>query len=846
MTEFEYDLTEDKYGEKLAITFDYDEEVKNRLKDLPWDTTHRTWNSEIKAWTIDLTPASIEIFESEFNVSIPDEYKPTEYDEEAAVEDALADTHDLSASGHGLTTYPANQRIDDVSTYVYDVLITAGEQAQSATERRQRAYTAMREIRETHDDQAPPMAYAGDLEVVALQPIPGDGSLESEGVRELKSAGERTLELLNYGERKQIRRLVEEAFKQQVTEKEFIVHGMDKILEDEPIPIQAGTGNFRLHERFDCAITVASSGHVYLHVNPKTRVQTDYTLDKVDNYRLYSGLRLVTTYNGRGYRLGGVQSERANDPIIDAETSVVDYHRDENPLVDADTVAAIDSANRRVVSTYPMGSGGQQIFPQELLALQGHTENLASFDEDFWSEAQPQMRRAASARVEDAVAFIQQLGDIPFDGTTVAFSGDVPVFTGDEHFRVEQLYETDADVLTFANGRIGSHPNEIESNGVYAPPPSFNVLYVYPQQLEGARADSFWDTFSQKLRSMGAEPDSRKDITFDPTPKSEAPGDVDIQVGHQIPSDHDFDAALVVLPPEEGALTSFYQPYDELKEVLAETGLHSQMIDRKSMNEIGYHKNIALGLISAAGGIPFTVAGSLPGDADLYLAFDAGEYFDDDDDGLQDGIRVGASVTAITNEGTVLGYAHTGPQAGERIPASALRRIARQSLLGYEERRDGAPEHIVIHRDGFMNDPIDPALELLDGRGISYDVVEVRKQAPARIVNQQSGFVNPDKGIACINDAQTLAYVVTYGQPEPLARGTTGTPRPITVEHKHGATDIETLTRQVYLLSQCHIGVANTTTRLPITTAYADRAATAAAKGHLPMTTDLETGIGFL
>ena len=57
---------------------------------------------------------------------------------------------------------------------------------------------------------------------------------------------------------------------------------------------------------------------------------------------------------------------------------------------------------------------------------------------------------------------------------------------------------------------------------------------------------------------------------------------------------------------------------------------------------------------------------------------------------------------------------------------------------------------------------------------------------------------------------------------------------------------IETLTRQVSLSSQCHIGIANTATRLSITTAHADRAATAAAKGHLPMTSDLETGIGFL
>jgi hypothetical protein len=882
MTEFSYDIIEDEYGEKLAIKFDYDEDIKDRLKGLAWDTTHRTWNPEVSAWTIELTPASIQAFEEEFDVNVPNEYKPDEstssageetatdtrpsnfqtaaeqssdipsegagckYDEEAAIEDALVDTRDISASGHGLTTYPASQQIDDVPVYVYNVLIATGDQAQSAAERRRRAYDAMREVREEYHDRAPPMAYAGDLEVVALHPIPGDGTLQTEGVRELQEAGERTLELSNQAEREQIQRLVEEAFKQRVAEQDFIVHGMNKILKGEPIPIHAGTGNFRLHERFDCGITVASSGRVYLHVNPKTRVQTEYTLDKLENHQLYPGLRLVTTYNGRGYRLGRVQSERARDPTIDAETSVVDYHRNDNPLVDDEIVERIDSANRRVVTAYPMGSGGRQTFPQELLALQGHTANLANFDGNFWEEAQPKMRRSASSRVEDAVEFAQRIGDIPFDGTTIAFPADAPLFAGDSHFRVEQLYETDAEVLKFANGRLGSHPKEVSQKGVYEPPASFNVLYVYPQQLEGDRADSFWDTFSRKLRSMGAEPEAREDVTFDPTPKSDGPGDVDIQVGRQISSNHDFDAALVVLPPEEGALTAFYQPYDELKEVLAEKGIHSQMMDRKSMNETGYHRNIALGLISAAGGIPFTVEGSLPGDADLYLAFDVGQYFDDDDDGLQDGIRVGASVTAITNAGAVLGYAHTGPQAGERIPASSLRRIARQSLLGYEERRGESPDHIAIHRDGFMNDPIESALEFLDERGITYDVVEVRKQAPARIVNQEGGLANPDKAIACINDEQHLAYISTYGQPEPLAKGTTGTPRPITVERKHGDTDIGTLTRQVYLLSQCHIGVANTTTRLPITTAYADRAATAAAKGHLPTTTDLETGIGFL
>jgi len=39
MTEFSYDIVEDEYGEKLAIEFEYDEDIKNRLKGLEWGTT---------------------------------------------------------------------------------------------------------------------------------------------------------------------------------------------------------------------------------------------------------------------------------------------------------------------------------------------------------------------------------------------------------------------------------------------------------------------------------------------------------------------------------------------------------------------------------------------------------------------------------------------------------------------------------------------------------------------------------------------------------------------------------------------------------------------------------------
>ncbi len=56
----------------------------------------------------------------------------------------------------------------------------------------------------------------------------------------------------------------------------------------------------------------------------------------------------------------------------------------------------------------------------------------------------------------------------------------------------------------------------------------------------------------------------------------------------------------------------------------------------------------------------------------------------------------------------------------------------------------------------------------------------------------------------------------------------------------------KTLTAQVYLLSQSHVGAMNSTARLPITTYYADRASEAAAEGYLPETSKLRQNIGFI
>jgi argonaute-like protein implicated in RNA metabolism and viral defense len=147
-----------------------------------------------------------------------------------------------------------------------------------------------------------------------------------------------------------------------------------------------------------------------------------------------------------------------------------------------------------------------------------------------------------------------------------------------------------------------------------------------------------------------------------------------------------------------------------------------------------------------------------------------------------------------------------------------------------------------------MNEDLTPVKELLAELSISYDIVEIRKQSPARILDLEDGKASvPDKGIAALNRDDRHAILASFGKPESQATSTyTGLPQPIQVELKEGDTDIETIVSQVYLLSQSHIGAVSATARLPITTYYADKASEAAAEGYLPPTTKLRENIGFL
>lgn len=774
----------------------------------------------------------------------------TEEDEiEAHIRDGSTDvqTPSTSKSNHAITTYKSENPLNSFTVHVYSLRAKSGYRPTECQEKRKETYSAIRAIRRRfNEDTEVPMALSGPLEFVSTEKL-SDAAVHSHDTEKFKTpsyGGERELDYSDAEDRDVAKRLFEEKIKVQARQEGYLAHSINSILDPDPVQLR-GDYDFSIHRKYESGIEIAKDGYVYFHINPRHKFESDLTLDQIADEMITPGLRVTTTYNHRGHRVRYLSSDKARDKTIDnGNQSVVEYHRG-NPDVPTPQVDEIEQANRRVVHAAPQGQGKPGDFPQELLALQGHSENLAKFAEGFWNEAQKETRISPNNRISRSKQFIDDLGTIKLQANQISFDTKITGFSGDSNYQVKRLYETDENIIQFGDGHTGAHPKEYNNKNypAYEPPNSFKLAYIVPEPLkEDDRASKLWNNLSKQLDRLDSSVDEKTEFLYDPTDEASK---IAIDVGSKIGRDHDFDAAFMVLPPKEQE-DFFSNPYGEIKKSLAENDLPSQMAHIDTFQDNYTHANIALGVLAAAGGIPFTVEDTMPGNTDLFIGIDVTRTYDSEFDN-KNGVHIGASTTAIYRDGTILGYTSTQAQTGESLPGDDLRDIIRQVITGFKEEHDELPTHIAIHRDGFMNEDLDEVKELLDELNISYDIVEVRKQAPMRILKySQTDFETPDKGVAAVSRNEPRAILATFGNPEFLADRGSGTPRPITVERVGGSTDIETLSKQVYLLSQSHIGVQNTTIRLPITTYYADKASEAAANKHLPPTKGLRKGVGYI
>jgi len=291
------------------------------------------------------------------------------------------------------------------------------------------------------------------------------------------------------------------------------------------------------------------------------------------------------------------------------------------------------------------------------------------------------------------------------------------------------------------------------------------------------------------------------------------------ETAHKIKNSKGVNFAISVIPididEEDFYNDSVNSLYDSFKRVFADLNIPSQMLSLSMVNDLNTKnityrlQNIILGILSKSGGVPWILEKPLD-NVDCFIGLDVGTQ--------EKGIHYPACSVCLDGQGNLIGYYSTNvAQNGEKIDTNSLQTIFNNVLMSYKQTHGEFPKHIVIHRDGFSHEENNWYTEYFGRRNIEFDLVEIRKNISVRLLeeNQISNNMNPEGGSAVIKN--NTAYIITTDVKPHL-----GAPRPLLLVHRHGNLSMKSITRQIYVLSEMHIGSMRTS-RLPLTTLYADK-----------------------
>lgn len=291
------------------------------------------------------------------------------------------------------------------------------------------------------------------------------------------------------------------------------------------------------------------------------------------------------------------------------------------------------------------------------------------------------------------------------------------------------------------------------------------------------------------------------------------------EIAHEISNISDVNFAIAVLPleldEEDYYDDSVASPYDSFKKVFADLRIPSQMVSLNMVKDLGNKnvkyrlQNLILGILCKSGGIPWILESPMDG-VDCFIGLDVGTQ--------EKGIHYPACSVCLDGRGNLIGYYSTNnAQSGEIIEVKSLETIFNSVLTAYKKVNGDYPKHIVIHRDGFSREESTWYDSYFSRRNIKFDVVEVRKNIPLRLIDMEavSEEMNPASGSAIIKGNE--AYLISTE-----VKSFLGAPRPLLLVHRKGELSMESIVRQIYVLSEMHIGSMRTS-RLPLTILYADK-----------------------
>lgn len=763
-----------------------------------------------------------------------DNFNPTE-DSKIKIEEEnsknKSNNIEVNDSNHFVTTFKSKKPLNIDSIEESIIKTKKSNQLSSAKEKRRITYKARRDVYRNLNISS--IAIGNNLNLYCLKPI--DVETNRYNIIHKKS---REIDFKDKKDRKIIKDLIEGYIKTNLNRK-YKVKGIDKILSQNPV---YKTDNYRLHERYKLSVSISSYGYVYIDVFFKHKIESDLYVSELST--IPSGLKVKTAYNyNQGHIISKVRNDKVTDPLTElGNESILEYHKKNNTLSD-EQLDNVKNSDKPLVDAWTRSANNdKRVFPQEALIVGTRPEQLHKYDKEFAYNMREYTHVSSKDYWDKIHTFIKQNHIFELENEDIQFNTQPISDNGSQ--KVKRLYEPNENILRFGDGS-GSHPSELFKNNRSAAKPvsNYNLAVIYPETNEKS-VENFTQNISKKLSDINCKPNISQKIPYNPMGMSINKLEDDV-----ISSlNNDIDCVLFVLIDEVNLLDfDSSEQYDRIKRALADKGIPSQMVERENIKNSSSTKerNISLGILAASGGIPFTPDINIPGKTDMFIGIDVASKYDANKNNKQ---SIAASSMAVMSDGTILGSTVDVPQRGEKISGDTMRSVVHSAIKDYESEKSKKPSHITIHRDGYCNESLDKVFKLLDEFNITYDIIEIKKQPKTRILRYDDDIKVPQKGVAFIDELNSSSIILNWGAPEYLAERNKGIPRPLQINKKCGSTSIDTISKQIYLLSQANISVDNTTVRLPITTFYADKVGEASINGWLSNknTSGINTKLGFL
>lgn len=748
-------------------------------------------------------------------------------DSRAPTRSTVTPTENLVDGRPYLTLFPLERDFEAVPVYEYQIEATAvfDEDPMEAT------YSLAAYLRK---DNAAAVTHARQMAVVSTSPL--DSSLPDPFV--LSDAREIELDVSTSSDREKLERLLQIQLKNAVDATRYRTDRINRIVSIQPT-IEDPHGLFEACPAYGLRVEILPTGRVFVGVEIRHHARSRVTLDEYIERTSAHPDDLIGTYvehdpdrydvSGSGTFEGYTDMRFTDSLDFLGGQSLADWY-EQKRRVPQDLLKQLRDEDPRLVNIrYSPSDDETRIHVPQLLRVAPRKEVVKSISRPFHRRWDRAAKLLPNDRFSQSIEFIADLDRLPEFDTAVDPTpiGPSRSFLSDKVDR--------SDNLLFGNGQTADVPSTgLKQSGIYKRPESFHVHFLVPERDTDA-FDEFREKFERQLRSIGCELNGAAYHEYQLGNALEYT-EVSATVSGAEP-----DAVLAVVPsPNDDMIVDgeIDDPYDEFKKAFGKQSISSQMVRSENLDNRWVHRNTALGLVAGAGGVPWRVD-EMPGDVDCFIGLDA--TYDQ-----EKGQFLGASANVVLADGTVFVSKSHSLQDGETFDEDAIVDIVKDVHREFV-RRDGVfPDHIVIHRDGRLFEDVDAILDPFADAGIDIDILDIRKSgAPREAVYENGEFRIDDKGRLFFEQGGDYGFLTTTGRPEFDEKAGLGTPRTLRVVRRAGDTDMLTLLKQVYWLSEGHVGSAQRSTRLPITTYYADRCAEHARRGFL-VTGELIHGLPYL